>query len=314
MIICQKKIRQYIFEDIISREDNRIYSGYIDNSETRVVIKEVQGLFNLRIINSNYVVRILDYFWENGFTYIVTEFIQGITLDRLLREKGALDTKCTAYIAYNLAKALNHIIQNGEICENINPKKVYLTNSGSIKVKHYILDEFNFKPNIYYRAPELFKDGERINTLTNIYSYSVILYQMLTGLKPFMGEINDSLLDLIKKGKYYPVKKMNREASSMLAKICKIGMSRNPNRRFSDFYQIINKLKPYIKEKRIENPIILLIKKRRVEFSFDDILKTKIERKKSKSKKIVRLCLIGSSLIILGMLLSHYLVSNIICR
>ncbi len=268
------------------------------NREIRERFKrEAEIMMDLR--NEN-IVTVYDHFKEGSSYYLVLEYIDGLSLEEIILRDGALDSADVSLIAYDLARALSYIHSKGIIHRDIKPGNVIIDREGHIKLTDFgiastgecdILDlksklEILGTPN--YMSPEQLHDFKNIDIQSDIYSFSVLLYEMLTGLKPFMGEVNDKLFSQILKGKYYKIKKMNKAASHSLSGISRKGMNRKKRKRFRDFDIISYKLKNYIKrnsEKVHRKSISSLIDGKEIVDDFKQLLKKQYITRSLKKKK-----------------------------
>ncbi|MGB9590206.1 MAG: serine/threonine protein kinase [candidate division WOR-3 bacterium] len=147
------------------------------------------------------IVKIFDFGNENGLLFIVMQFIPGVTLDKILRERGRLSPPETLLYAYQLLSALAYAHNKGVIHRDVKPSNLLCTDDG----KAYLFDfgiavlgeavrqqKATVTPGTPdYMSPEQLRG--RADVRSDIYSVGVVLYEMLTGRVPFKDE---SILNL----------------------------------------------------------------------------------------------------------------------
>ena len=140
---------------------------------------------------------VFDYVQENGRTGIVMEFVEGETLaDRISRE-GPLDVPDAVRTASALLAALSVAHDAGVVHRDVKPGNVMITPTGEVKVTdfgiaraagHETLTETGMVVGTaHYLSPEQVS-GKPASPASDLYAVGAILYEMLTGAKPFEAE------------------------------------------------------------------------------------------------------------------------------
>ncbi|MFZ4064677.1 MAG: protein kinase domain-containing protein [Rhodoluna sp.] len=145
-------------------------------------------------VNHANLVNIYDQGDDSGNAYIVLEYVQGITLRDALRDSGALTTEQIVQVSKAVLSALSHAHSNGIVHRDLKPENVLLSDDGRIKVTDFGLarelsadtDTGSLVGTVAYLAPEVIKRG-KTQTQSDIYSYGIMLFEMLTGKQPFSG-------------------------------------------------------------------------------------------------------------------------------
>ncbi len=139
--------------------------------------------------------------------YLVMEYIEGKDLRTLLLEKGRLDPPAAHGYAMQILKALSHAHSRGIVHNDLKPENILVTRDGILKISDFGLallpeaktsplflssglgDEPGSKPagTIEYMAPEQ-RAGVKKDPRADIYSFGVILFEMLTGERPQPGD------------------------------------------------------------------------------------------------------------------------------
>ncbi len=134
---------------------------------------------------------------DSGRHYIVMEYLEGENLRERLQRQGAIPLKEAVDITLQVLAALEHAHRMGVVHRDIKPENIHLLPDGLVKLTDFGIARIVFEPNITmdgqifgtpsYMSPEQIEGGE-IDHRTDIFSVGVVLYEMLTGRKPFTGE------------------------------------------------------------------------------------------------------------------------------
>jgi predicted Ser/Thr protein kinase len=147
------------------------------------------------VLNHPNIVTIYDAGEQEGIFYIAMEFIEGTTLHELLAEKRVLATDEVVQITRQICRGLDYAHSNGIIHRDVKPANIMITANGTVKIMDFGIAKSGGQvtntgqvlgtPN--YMAPEQVK-GRPLDGRSDIFSLGVILYEMLTGEKPFVGQ------------------------------------------------------------------------------------------------------------------------------
>jgi len=157
--------------------------------------REAQAAANLNHPN---IVDIYDWGRDEGVYFMVMELIQGQNLREVLRSEGALEPRRAAEIAVSVAAALGAAHERGLVHRDIKPANVLLTPEGDAKVTDFGIAR------AWDDSDQLTRTGAVIGTATyfspeqaqgltadgrsDIYALGVVIYELLTGVPPFVGE------------------------------------------------------------------------------------------------------------------------------
>jgi serine/threonine-protein kinase len=147
-------------------------------------------------------VSVIDYGVEGDAPYMVMDFVTGRTLRSLLREAGPFAVKRALGIMRQVLAGLAHAHAQGIVHRDIKPDNIILTEAIGLGEQVRILDFGLAKLRDMvtglttglavgtpgYMAPEQIRAGE-IDARTDLYSVGVLLFELLTGNKPFEGEL-----------------------------------------------------------------------------------------------------------------------------
>lgn len=156
-----------------------------------------QELKLARRITHRNIVRTYDYSELDNYYVISMEYVKGITLKQLLRQRGTLPLKIGLQIGKQICSALDAAHEKGVVHRDIKPQNVLLESTGDVKIMDFgIARTADLKgmtstgtiigtPD--YMSPEQ-AQGLQIDHRVDIYSTGVLLYETFTGNLPFIAE------------------------------------------------------------------------------------------------------------------------------
>src|SRR5690606_20977134 len=148
-------------------------------------------------LSHGHVVNIYDVGEHDGSHFIVMEYVDGDNLKQLINQQGPLSEYQVVQIAIQIARALQSAHDRGLIHRDIKPHNILITRDGHVKVTDFGIaraaSAASFTQtgtvigSVHYFSPEQAK-GEHIDRGTDLYSLGVVMYEMLTGQLPFVGD------------------------------------------------------------------------------------------------------------------------------
>src|SRR5918995_4334439 len=143
------------------------------------------------------VVTVYDYGEDPSAPFIVMELVDGEDLATILRRSGALPPRQVARIGAGVAQALAVAHARGLVHRDVKPGNVLIGADGRVKVVDFgiaraIAEAQVTLPgmtlgSVHYFSPEQAR-GEQATAGSDIYSLGIVLYEMLTGVRPFEGD------------------------------------------------------------------------------------------------------------------------------
>src|SRR6202451_4646608 len=167
----------------------------VDRSFVERFRREAQAAANLSHPN---IVPVFDWGEDNGTYFIVMEFIDGRALSSILRSAGPMHPDRAAEIGADVAIALAYAHRHGVIHRDVKPGNVLITEDGIVKVTDFgIARAINTEESLTqtgavmgtatYFSPEQ-AEGMGVDARSDIYSLGVVLFEMVTGRPPFLGD------------------------------------------------------------------------------------------------------------------------------
>mgnify|MGYP000195916382 CR=1 FL=1 len=202
------------------------------------------------------IVSVYDVSHSDDVEYIVMELIDGITLKEYLRQKGAIAPSEALDFTMQIAKALEHAHGKGIIHRDIKPQNIMLLKNGMIKVADFgiaelqnDIEESNGETvgSVHYIAPEQAR-GAAPDARSDIYSLGIVMYEMLTGRLPYVGDTDVEVA--VKHMNTVPVspREIVPEIPEELERICLKAMDADIDARYQTAGELLRDLDQFRKQ------------------------------------------------------------------
>ncbi|MEU3652670.1 Stk1 family PASTA domain-containing Ser/Thr kinase [Streptomyces sp. NPDC032161] len=164
-----------------------------DASFVERFIREAKSVARLAHPN---VVGVFDQGAQGQYVYLAMEYVPGCTLRDVLRDRGALQPRAALDILEPVLAALGAAHRAGFVHRDMKPENVLIGDDGRVKVADFGLVRAvgsvtsttgSVLGTVSYLAPEQIEHGTA-DTRTDVYACGVVLYEMLTGAKPYVGD------------------------------------------------------------------------------------------------------------------------------
>lgn len=247
------KLNRFVAVKILKKQ-------FADNKDIAQKFKrEATAIANLSDAN---IVNILDVGTQEDIDYIVMELVTGKTLKELINYSGKLTYNTAIKIALQIAKALDCAHRNNIIHRDIKPQNILVTENGEVKVTDFgiakstdsqtITNTTSIIGSAHYLSPEQAK-GTYIDFRSDIYSFGIVLYEMVTGRLPFEGD--SPVTVALKHLQEEPVspKNINSAIPDSLNKLILKAIEKEPIKRYQNAKEMIQDL-----QKIQENPDVVI--------------------------------------------------------
>lgn len=189
------------------------------------------------------IVPVYDYGTDaDGAQFIVMQLVEGDNLAALLRERGHLETDDAVRIALGVASALEAAHRRGLVHRDVKPGNILLTDDGDVKVTDFgiarAVSEASMTVtgttlgSVHYFSPEQAR-GDEVTGASDVYALGIVLYEMLTGRRPFEGD-SAAGVALKRLNEDPPPPSTYRPVPSGLSAIVMRALQREPSDRFPD--------------------------------------------------------------------------------
>ena len=210
---------------------------------------------------NDHIVQVHDHFKEGSYYYIVEEYVDGISLDALIRRERYLSNDAAMLILYEVCKALKYAHDKQVIHRDIKPGNILLSRQGEVKLVDFGIatsledtDDGLTRDGMVlgtpsYIPPEQIDDAKNVDRRADIYSLGIVVYEMLTGRTPYPGSFTAETIHLIHRGRYTPPHKLNPGTARLLRRIARTCMRVKPGRRYQDLKEVIRLLERRIRRR-----------------------------------------------------------------
>ncbi|MCP4635823.1 MAG: serine/threonine protein kinase [Methyloversatilis sp.] len=191
-------------------------------------------------LNHPNVVAIYEYGEEaDGTAFIAMEFVQGRELKDAFDSDERIALPLVGRIMGQLLDALEHAHRNGVVHRDIKPANIILLADGTVKVADFgvariessnLTQAGTVMGTPSYMSPEQFM-GQTVDGRSDLFSAGVVLYQLLTGEKPFTGALTTIMHKVLKEDPPWP-SVLNVHVPARLDAVVKRAMAKRPEDRF----------------------------------------------------------------------------------
>ena len=207
------------------------------------------------MFNHNNIVKIFDISVDGPLKYIVMEYVDGMTLLDYMEFKKPIDWRDAVIYVDPVLRALDHAHMKGVIHRDIKPQNIMLLEGGYVKVMDFgiakILDAKDQTLNtnaaigtVYYISPEQARN-KKVDCRTDIYSLGCMLYEMVTGERPFKAETQVDVVLKQLNEQPVPPSQINPKVPLGLEQIILCAMQKNPADRYQSASQMLRHIRQF---------------------------------------------------------------------
>ena len=202
------------------------------------------------------IVSVYDVSHSDDIEYIVMELVDGITLKQYLQKAGALCPSEVLSFTTQIAKALKHAHNKGIIHRDIKPQNIMLLRDGMIKVADFgiaslqsDIEESSGETvgSVHYIAPEQAR-GAAPDARSDIYSLGIVMYEMLTGRLPYIGNSDTEVAVMHMNTQAAPPRAILPEIPEELERICLKAMDSDIDARYQTAAELLDDLEAFRKQ------------------------------------------------------------------
>ncbi len=207
---------------------------------------------------------------DNGIHFIVMEFIDGETLRQILERRGPLPEPEVLDIGMNVADALRTAHAKGIIHRDLKPENIMISREGYVKVMDFGLAKLlerktesaaqytswcemcassevlqssahMLQGTASYMAPEQI-EMKPIDARADIFSFGVVLFELLAGRPPFVGDTLTGILQAIIASEAKSINEISPSCSLLMANLVKRALAKSPEERYQTAQEVLDEI------------------------------------------------------------------------
>ena len=231
--------------------------------------REAKAAANLKHEN---VVNIIDFGKDEEIYFIAMEYVEGRSLKDLISQVKVFPVEIVLTITTCVCKGLSHAHQKGVIHRDIKPANILIGFDGTVKIADFGLAQAQDLTSITitgaivgtpaYMSPEQ-AAGRKVDNRSDLFSLGIILYEMMTGEKPFPGENYSSVITRILTAAPKRPIEMNPLIPMEMNQVVERMLEKDPDKRYADVDSLLVEVEGYAKKASIsvsEKHIIKFVK------------------------------------------------------
>ena len=201
--------------------------------------REAQAAANLSHPN---IVPVFDWGEDEGTYFIVMELVEGTSLAEVLRGARIQTASRSALLVAQVAAALGYAHRNGVVHRDVKPGNILITSDGQVKVtdfgiaqavssEDHLAEEGSVMGTATYFSPEQ-AEGAAVDGRSDVYSLGVVLFEMLVGRPPFIGDSPIAVSSQHVHGLVPPLSEFNDAVPRDLEAIVMRALAKSPAERY----------------------------------------------------------------------------------
>ncbi|HDP69991.1 MAG TPA: serine/threonine protein kinase [Actinobacteria bacterium] len=257
--------RFQILEEVGSGGSARVYKAFDVRMERIVAIKTIpinpqsvprtmREIQTAALLNHPNIVTLHEFVQDERNYYLIMEYINGVTLSKILRPGMPLSLDQSIAIASQVCIALECAHSNYVIHRDIKPENIMLLRDGRVKVTDFgiakllgtstLTSEGSLMGTIGYISPEQ-ASGEYVDEATDIFATGVVFYQMLAGANPFESDTPAATIFKIINIAPQPASDLNPSVPKKLDSIIAKALNKDPDKRYKTMTQMRYKIERF---------------------------------------------------------------------
>ena len=214
---------------------------------------------------------------EDGRLFIVMAFYEGETLKKKIA-RGPLPVEEALDYAVQMAQGLAKAHEADIVHRDVKPANVMITDQGQVKLVDFGLAKMVGTERtqtgmtlgtVAYMSPEQTR-GEAVDRRTDLWSLGVVLYEMLTGQRPFKGDHAETIIHAIRHDEPGPIKALRPKVPETLAQVIETLLEKKPEARYEQASDVVATLEAIRQDPTtaVRMPAARLVPKRRRGFVY----------------------------------------------
>jgi len=226
--------------------------GEVTNAEERARLRErlFREARSAGVLSHPGIVTIYDMEAQDDLAFIAMEYVNGPTLEQLLAGP-VMPPERIFNILGQTAVALDYAHQKGIVHRDIKPANIMVTEDGSVKITDFGIAKINTSEQFtmtgaivgtpHYMAPEQVQ-GQAVDGRADQFSLGVIVFEMLTGEKPFTGEQLTTVVYKIVAEEPAAPQRLNSTLNQQITNVLRRALAKKPDARYPNCQKFVDAL------------------------------------------------------------------------
>jgi len=225
--------------------------------EDRSIVRFKQEAQRAARVRSPHVATVFDHgMTADGEPFIVMELLEGENLRDRIKRDGTLSLEAVKTLVGQTAKALAAAHKLGVVHRDIKPANLFIVdNEGEpfVKIVDFgIAKQMDVPPDFTttnsmmgsppYMSPEQYMNPKQVDMRTDLWSLGVVVYEALTGVRPFTGETGIAVAMAITRGRFKPPSEIRNDLPKALDAWMKKALDVDPEKRFGSVVEMADML------------------------------------------------------------------------
>ncbi len=200
---------------------------------------------------------------EDGRPFIVMEMLQGHDLETELSRRGKLPLAEAAHYVIEAAEALAEAHEIGIVHRDLKPANLFLSRAGNkrlLKILDFGISRFETAGESrvtqtqtafgtpLYMAPEAVRSAKHTDSRADIWALGVILYELVSGTLPFLGETPTAVAVSVSVDTFKPLSEVCRDVPPEIDAVLSRALAKDPAHRFQTVGDLVEALKPFTEQ------------------------------------------------------------------
>lgn len=193
---------------------------------------------------------------DDGRPFLVLELVDGFSLGAVRQgaPEGVLPPDVAALVGLHIARALEHVHLRGIVHRDVKPGNVLLSRRGEVKLVDFGLarvlddptpDTLGVVGSPAYMSPEQVL-GDRLDYASDVFSFGIVLYELLTGRRPFEEDPARTVMQKIRLDRYRSPRLVRPSVPGMLERILARCLEKNPAHRYPSTGRLCDDLTEFL--------------------------------------------------------------------
>lgn len=214
----------------------------------------------IAVLSHPNIVKIYDVGFSEKIQFIVMEYIDGITLKEYIETEKVLSWKDSVHFITQILRALQHAHSRGIVHRDIKPQNIMMFTDGTIKVMDFGIAKFAREQGktatdqaigtVHYISPEQAR-GDVTDAKSDVYSVGVMLYEMLTGQKPFDTDNPVTIAVMHMQSQAALPRSINPDIPVALEQIIMHAMEKDPEDRYQSAIEMMRDIESFKEDPNI---------------------------------------------------------------